>query len=143
MISFFADNARKALLWGISILAVLIIAGYTYYEFHPFLLGPVIIINSPTSGTTIAAPLVAVTGIAKNITEITLNGRPISIDEQGRFNEEAAVPEGYAILTLAARDRFGRTAAQTIQLWRQPSPDIPVITSSSTSSHATSSEEVR
>ncbi len=118
MLNFVADNARRVLFWSIGILSVCIILGYAYFEFHPLLLGPIVTITSPQNGAVVATPLVAVEGTAKNITAITLNGRPISIDEQGRFKEKESMPVGYAMLTLVAKDRFGRSTTKTLELWR-------------------------
>ncbi len=147
MMGFIADNARRALFWGVGVLFVLCILGYAYFEFHPLLLGPLITVTTPTNGATVTAALIDVTGTAKNISAISLNGRPIVVDEQGHFSEKTSIPKGYAMLTLIAQDRFGRVVTQTLELWRESTSTVattslPLIINASTSpSHATSSKK--
>lgn len=50
-------------------------------------------------------------GMAKNITEIYLNGRPISTDEAGFFNESIVLENGHTIVRIDAQDRYGRTTS--------------------------------
>jgi len=52
--------------------------------------------------------VVTLSGTAKNITEITLNGRQIFTDEYGHFDEALVLENGYTITTIAAVDRYGR-----------------------------------
>jgi hypothetical protein len=56
---------------------------------------------------------VTVTGTAKNIVKLTLNGREIHTNETGDFTHELVLENGYTILTLAAQDRFGRATSLT------------------------------
>ncbi|PJC56455.1 hypothetical protein CO026_00215 [Candidatus Kaiserbacteria bacterium CG_4_9_14_0_2_um_filter_41_32] len=52
--------------------------------------------------------IITLSGTAKNITEITLNGRQIFTDEYGHFDEALVLENGYTITTIAAFDRYGR-----------------------------------
>lgn len=52
--------------------------------------------------------LVAIEGEAHNVVTITLNGRDIFVDEQGFFRESLVLPEGYTIMSIKAKDRYGR-----------------------------------
>ncbi|MDD5720846.1 MAG: hypothetical protein PHT16_00135 [Candidatus Pacebacteria bacterium] len=58
------------------------------------------------SSATIADNIVKITGNAKNAIDLTLNGRKISIDEQGNFNETIALLSGYNIINIKAEDKF-------------------------------------
>ena len=51
--------------------------------------------------------ILRVTGNAKNAKNLILNGREISIDENGDFNETIALLSGYNIITIVAKDKFG------------------------------------
>lgn len=51
---------------------------------------------------------ITLTGTAKNIAEISLNGRQIFTDERGHFEEAVVLENGYTIVTIAAVDRYGR-----------------------------------
>lgn len=50
-------------------------------------------------------------GVAKNITAITLNGRPIVTNESGFFREPLVLENGYTRIRIDAEDRFGRAVS--------------------------------
>lgn len=95
---------------------VFIIILYGLFQARNLIQGPVIQIHTPENGATIEDALVHIKGEAHNISEITLNDRLILVDEMGYFEEQLLLPEGYTIMTLKARDRFGRTTKETLQL---------------------------
>ncbi len=57
-----------------------------------------------------------VTGNAKNATSLTLNGREISIDQSGNFNETIMLLSGYNVITIKAEDKFGYTDEEDYKL---------------------------
>ncbi|PIT90925.1 hypothetical protein COU17_03130 [Candidatus Kaiserbacteria bacterium CG10_big_fil_rev_8_21_14_0_10_49_17] len=99
-----------------SLVLVLIIGGYTLYEMRNVILGPTVSISSPATGTRSTEQLITVEGIARNISRISLNDRPIFVDESGVFKEQLLLPFGYSIMTLKASDRFGRETIKTLEL---------------------------
>ena len=111
------DNTAKIYLtiFTIAILASVVL-GYTYYRTTDLLLGPQIIIETPANGTTIEESLVHIRGTTKNITNITLNGRNIFVDESGTIKESLLLTYGYNVLELSAKDRFGRETKETLEL---------------------------
>jgi len=58
---------------------------------------------SKASGTNI----IKVNGNAKNAINLTLNGREISVDQEGNFDETIALLSGYNVINIKARDKFG------------------------------------
>lgn len=80
--------------------------------------GPAILLTSPTPGETIYKPLVTVKGVAKRTTELSLNGESIFIDQDGIFSEPMTLNPGYNIVTLEAKDRFGKTTRTDQKLIR-------------------------
>ncbi len=58
---------------------------------------------SKASGTNI----IKVNGNAKNAINLTLNGREISVDQKGNFDETIALLSGYNVINIKARDKFG------------------------------------
>jgi len=58
-------------------------------------------------GATVTDNIVKLTGNAKNAIDLTLNGRKISVDEQGNFSETIALLSGYNIINIKAEDKFG------------------------------------
>src|SRR4051812_33151329 len=81
--------------------------GYSIFQAHKIISGPQIALASPQNGETTHKSDVDISGIAKNISFISLNDRPIYIDESGNFTEKLLLYPGYNIIKLQARDKFG------------------------------------
>ncbi|MEK7179147.1 MAG: hypothetical protein AAB727_02750 [Patescibacteria group bacterium] len=98
------------------LIAALIVLGYAYGRTENLLRGPDISLVEPANGETVAEPLAEITGIIRNASFITLNGRQIYTDESGFFKEFVLLSYGYNVLLLEARDKFGRSTKKTIEL---------------------------
>ena len=110
-------NATRKLLKITAIFIVLIcLFGYTTYEIQKIVFGPKIEVLSPKNGSLISNPLTEISGVAKNIKNISLNDRKIFIDEQGNFNEKLLLSYGYNAFTIKASDKFGRNTEKIIEL---------------------------
>jgi hypothetical protein len=68
------------------------------------------------NGETITANTIEITGVARNAVHLTLDGRDISIDQLGNFNETIALLPGYNIINLRAQDKFGNVDEKNYQL---------------------------
>jgi hypothetical protein len=112
-------NRKDAKAWlkiGIFSALLLLIIGYSAFQARKIIAGPDLTITSPTIEGIMTDPYIQVTGVAKNIKEISLNGRPIYIDEQGNFNERLVLIAGYNIIELEAKDKFNKETKKTIEL---------------------------
>lgn len=98
------------------ITAFVILFGYAGSKAKNLISGPTINISSPASGSVVEQPLVEIEGTAKNISFLTLNDGKIFTDESGIFKEKLLLSYGYNVITVAAKDRFGRINTKTIQL---------------------------
>lgn len=103
-------------LFFITIAIVLVISGYVYFQSYNFIEGPVISINTPINGSSVDESLVEIEGEAKNISYITLNDRQIFTDEEGFFKEKLLLSYGYNLVTIAAKDRFGRDTTEVLEI---------------------------
>ena len=92
------------------------ILGYTYFQTRNIITGPTISITLPANGTTLSESLITIEGEAHNITHISINDRQIFVDEEGNFQEQLLLPYGYTIITIEARDKFGRYERKTLEL---------------------------
>ncbi len=100
-------GARTISIYIAFILLGLIILGYILFQARFLVIGPQITLtNSPKIEQN--AEVIMIEGVAKNIVSITLNDRPIFINEDGKFLEPLILENGYSIMTLRARDRYGR-----------------------------------
>jgi hypothetical protein len=97
-------------------LGILIVLGYALFATHDFLLGPTIIVSEPLNGSTFHESSVEIKGQVLRIQDITLNGRSITIDDKGNFEEDVLLAPGYNIFYLSARDKFGRSKDYRLEL---------------------------
>src|SRR3989338_9888748 len=97
-------------------LFLFLILGYSFYQSRSLITGPLITINEPENGSTVTRQLVTIAGAAKNINKITLDDRPIYVDESGAFSEKLLLSEGYNIIKISAWDKFSKKTEKTIEL---------------------------
>ncbi len=96
---------------GIVTLIVFIIV-YVQFQARNILLGPTISLTSESEVLQYERTVI-LTGVARNIVKLTLNGREIHTTETGDFSQTLVLENGYTIMELAAQDRFGRTTTLT------------------------------
>ncbi|MDP2665840.1 MAG: hypothetical protein Q8P23_04415 [bacterium] len=96
------------------IIFFILLASYSIFQARTLLVGPQVWIESPQDGETVENPLVVIKGQAKNIAWISLNDRQIFTDENGRWSEKLIVSKGISIMTVRARDRFGRGTEERV-----------------------------
>lgn len=95
---------------GFTLLGILF-ALYLYHQARSFINGPMITLN--------ALPVmqherrITLTGETENIVAFYVNGKEIYTDEEGVFAQPIVLENGYTILTLTAKDRFGRHTSLT------------------------------
>ena len=70
-------------------------------------------------GATITTNPIEITGVARNAIKLSLDGRDISIDQAGDFDETIALLSGYNIINLRAQDKFGNVDEKNYQLMYQ------------------------
>lgn len=102
--------------YGILIFLFILLFAYFLYQARALLVGPRIWVEKPQNGSTIENPLVTVAGQSKNIAWISLNDHQIFTDEDGKWSEKLLVSPGLSIMTIKARDRFGRETKKNVQV---------------------------
>lgn len=100
----------------LGIFIAFLIGIYAIYQSKNLLRGPELSIETPQNGTTITENIARVSGYAKNISKITLNGRQIFTDEIGFFSEEVLASTGYNIWKIEVQDKFDRHAEKTVEI---------------------------
>ena len=81
---------------------------YGYRQSIAVLEGPAIEIREPLNGQSATTSLLRVLGTTKHVKELTLQGRTIYIDLEGRVDERLLLTPGYTIIELRAKDAQGR-----------------------------------
>lgn len=99
------------------VLFLLVVFGaYWLYKSWNFLEGPKIFIESPKNYQTVSDSYLEITGKAKNIAMLYLNGRQIFTDETGFFKEGLLLARGYNIIEVAGRDKFNRDIKKRLEI---------------------------
>ena len=114
---------------GVCTCLFLIIGVYTYTRMSEIIHGVQVTANiqSTTDGTTVSK----IVGTAKNATYVSLNGREISIDKNGAFEEDMVLPNGYSIVTLSAEDAFGKSMEKTLDVYTVNNQAVAYVSHSS------------
>tara|TARA_B100000745_G_scaffold80603_1_gene49658 strand:- start:933 stop:1313 length:381 start_codon:yes stop_codon:yes gene_type:complete len=98
---------------------VLLILVYAYFEARNMLYGPQIFIDS-REAITVTDEKIEISGQVKNVVEITLSGNPVFIDDVGVFNETRLLAEGINRFVFEAKDKFGRTKEEILEIIYTP-----------------------
>lgn len=92
------------------------IALFAFFRSLNYMKGPEISIIYPANGTVLESNFTKISGVAKRIVKITLNGFPISIDEQGNWQENLIIYHGINKITIQAEDQFGRSVKKQLDI---------------------------
>ena len=101
---------RRLLLICGNTLLVLGFCAYIVFQARFLLQGPVVTLTE-TPPLAQSERTVTLTGNAKNIVSLSLNGRDIFTDVAGDFNETLVLENSVTVATITARDRYGRERA--------------------------------
>ncbi|MBI3631864.1 MAG: hypothetical protein HY225_00230 [Candidatus Vogelbacteria bacterium] len=105
-------NLRVIILVSISIFVL----AYIFYEARFVIYGPQLIIYSPKNNTRVTDPILQISGKAKNISMLTINGRPIMITPDNLFSDKLLLLNGYNTIEVKAKDKFDQEKSEVLQL---------------------------
>ena len=101
------SNAKKIVkIAGLSVFFILIIV-YAFFVSRDLIFGVSIKNVNLVDGATVTENVIKITGNAKNAINLILDGREISVDQVGNFDETIALLLGYNIINIKAQDKFG------------------------------------
>lgn len=110
-----SDFKKILKLASLSVLFIFIIA-YTLFNARSLIWGVKIKNVNIVPGVGSEINIVKISGNAKNAKNLTINGREISIDQEGNWNETLALLLGYNIINIKAEDKFGYKDEKNYQL---------------------------
>jgi uncharacterized protein YfaP (DUF2135 family) len=87
---------------------------YSAFELRHLVAGPTITLETPYNGQSFTDHFIEISGAAKNVTFLYINGNQIYTDATGHFSEHFILQTGYNIITVEALGRFKRTVQKTI-----------------------------
>lgn len=109
-------DLRKRIEVGLLIGLAVITVSYGAFRAYPLVVGPSITLYSPADGDYVASSTFEVSGQVKRANTITLQGKAITIDTEGRFKETLVAQPPYTILILVATDSYGETVSKTLRV---------------------------
>ncbi len=118
-----ATKNKKIISLGLLAALFLTIGLYSYTKAANIINGADIQLQNISDGMTVADPLLSVAGNAKNSSSLTINDRPISVNQDYDFKESLLLLPGYNTITLSAIDRFGKKKEVTVHVvYSDPTP---------------------
>jgi hypothetical protein len=135
---------KRSLASVLAIVFLLLFVLYAGFETIKYFSGPSLEITEPQDLDTIRDSTVTLKGKVARVAYITINGNEAYADTNGNFSAELLLPEGYSIIRITVKDRFGKEVFRDIHLTRLPKTvpekvveEEPV----ATSTEATTTEE--
>ena len=120
----------------IALIVAVIAVGLLYFIYRTsraYLSGPSITITEPSNYASFSTSTTTIVGIAKRAQDITLDGRSITIDNNGNFRETILLMPGYNIEIIAAHDQFRHTTEKRLELvYLAPQKEISTTTATPT-----------
>lgn len=95
-----------------------VILVFTAINMHSILKG--VSVNGTIVSISPDTHIAKISGEVNNAHMVSINGREIFIDKHGVFNESVALPAGFSVITLSARDSLGKTEEKTIEVVSPP-----------------------
>lgn len=108
------NTFRKRLAFTLFLIILIGLASYGIYQARVYLRGPNISIESKTQ----SGKLLMLAGTAARIAFLSLQGRQIFTDENGRWQETMLLLPGYNSVSVVATDRFGRKTEKHFDAYR-------------------------
>ncbi|KKW09408.1 MAG: YD repeat protein [Candidatus Kaiserbacteria bacterium GW2011_GWA2_49_19] len=111
------------------ILFFILVIFYSYYEARGRLFGPRI--EVPQGTAVVHERFITINGKAESIAELTMNGKPVTVTEDGAFGEPYLLSDGYNRIVLRARDKYGRASEKVVEVIYEPTTVIEILTATS------------
>jgi hypothetical protein len=109
-------SGKKILEVGGFFIFFILIVIYAFFRSHDIIFGVQIKNVSIKDGQVLTNNVVKITGNAKNAIKLYLDGREISVDQQGNFDETVVLLPGYNIINIKAQDKFGNIDEKNYKL---------------------------
>ncbi len=100
----------------LSLIVVSFLVAYGLWQSREILRGPVVLVDIPGEGRVLDDSYTEIKGQVANVAFIELNGRKIYTETDGTFKESVLLPEGYSVVQIQAKDRFGETVTKNLEL---------------------------
>ena len=110
------QDAKKTLKIGLVSILFLFIVVFVFFNSRDLIFGVKIKNVNLQDNLKVSESVFEITGTAKNAVKLSLNGREISIDQKGNFDETIALLSGYNLVNIKAQDKFGKIDEKNYKL---------------------------
>lgn len=114
MIEYYDLRKQIEIFFIVALVAVALL--YGGFRAYPLVAGPSITLYGLQEGDYVASTTFEVSGQVNRASVITLQGKPITIDTEGRFSETLVAQHPYTILVIEAKDAYGESVVKTIKV---------------------------
>lgn len=124
---------------------VLFVLGYAAFNSRFIVQGPEITLENvdpETSSVISSEKTFFLKGKVEHSSFISINGRPIFIDEQGFFKEKLLLSNGVSIIDIYAKDKFGKEIRKKIDVLYQGESPIADFNSIALAASTTTEESI-
>lgn len=106
----------KLFWFGTSLVVVVSIAGYLWYQVHGFLAAPALEVAAPIPEMIVSNPTIEVLGKTDAQASVTINAEPIAIDADGAFRQEIRLEQGMNTIEVAAKNRLNKETKKHLRV---------------------------
>lgn len=112
----YTKDIRKTFQKYSLIILITLTLGYGMFRAYPLVAGPSIYVLYPQEGDIVASSTFEVSGRISRSKEITLQGKPITVDIDGTFRETVVSLKPYTLIVLTATDSYGKSVVKTLKV---------------------------
>jgi hypothetical protein len=118
------NTGKKLLKFASLTILFLIIIFYGIWKGRDLIFGIHLTINGIQNNETVTHPVLELSGNAYHAVSITINGRIVSIEEDGAWHDIIALLNGYNVINISAKDKFGRIITKEFTVNYKEPPGI-------------------
>lgn len=110
------NDAKKILKIALISVLFIFIVVFAFFRSKNLIFGVKIKNVNIIDGSKVTNNIMDINGNAKNAINLALNGREISVNQQGNFDETIALLSGYNVIEIKAQDKFGHRDEKNYKL---------------------------
>lgn len=86
------------------------IVGYVGVQIRTIVRAPELFVSAPADGLTTGDATILVTGQAETDSQVIINGSPVLLAQDGKFEQEVALERGVNVITIEGAKRYSKKA---------------------------------
>ena len=99
-----------------SLVMVVSVAGYLWYQIHGFLAAPALDLAAAERELVVSTPSIAIEGRTTGTAMVTINAEPVALDIEGNFHQEVHLEPGLNTIEVAAKNRLNRETKKQVRI---------------------------